>query len=54
MGEPGCISDATMSRVGPGERPHRGEQHRSERHYIDVVAGPLAEQDGAASGARLG
>jgi hypothetical protein len=43
-------------RVGPGERRHRGEQHRGERHYTgephagerphrDVWAGPRTKQE---------
>jgi hypothetical protein len=39
-GEAGCLFDATMSRVKPAERPHKGEQHCGERHYQEVVAGP--------------
>ena len=38
--EGGWLFDATMSRVEPPERPHKGERHCGERRYTEVSAGP--------------
>jgi two-component system OmpR family response regulator len=38
-----CLSDEIQDLVGPIELRHKGEQHRGERHYRDVVAGPRAK-----------